>query len=82
MPPDKPKRPHPYSVAGTAGDQPLSRWVAEGIAQDFAMQERSNRAEGLEDALQEIADADPVDLALDPNWPQRIAAAALKEFRR
>jgi hypothetical protein len=32
----------------------------------------------VEDALREIARADPVDLALDPNWPQRIAREALK----
>jgi hypothetical protein len=31
----------------------------------------------LYEALEKIAKADPVDLALDPNWPQRIACAAL-----
>jgi hypothetical protein len=34
-------------------------------------------AKRLREALQEIADADPVDMALDPNWPARIASAAL-----
>jgi hypothetical protein len=29
------------------------------------------------DALREIADADPVDMALDPGWAARIARAAL-----
>lgn len=33
---------------------------------------------GAEGALREIVAADPVDLALDPNWPQRIAAEALQ----
>lgn len=29
-------------------------------------------------ALQEIADADPVDMILDPTWSQRIAREALR----
>lgn len=32
-----------------------------------------------EQALRDIADADPVDLILDPGWSQRIAQAALAE---
>jgi hypothetical protein len=33
--------------------------------------------ERLRAALERIAAADPVDLALDPEWPQRIARSAL-----
>lgn len=32
----------------------------------------------LEEALVMIRDADPVDMALDPNWPARIAKDALE----
>jgi hypothetical protein len=32
---------------------------------------------GVIDALRQIADADPVDMALDPGWAARIARAAL-----
>jgi hypothetical protein len=32
---------------------------------------------GAVDALREIADADPIDMALDPGWAARIAKAAL-----
>jgi hypothetical protein len=39
----------------------------------------ANTADQYERALREIADADPVDLALDSTWPQRIARAALGE---
>lgn len=37
----------------------------------------AQRADAVE-ALQEIAGADPVDMALDPTWSQRIARAALE----
>lgn len=36
----------------------------------------------IREALEEIRDADPVDLALDPEWPQRIARAALSQEPR
>lgn len=33
--------------------------------------------DAFEQALREIAEADPMDLVLDPTWSQRIARAAL-----
>ena len=33
----------------------------------------------LREALKDIGDADPVDMALDPQWPARIARAARAE---
>jgi hypothetical protein len=66
---------------------PLPDDLVRGIAQDYAMQERSNRAEGLEDALQAIVDA----CKDDEKWPDEdilldfvldTALVALEEFRR
>lgn len=44
-------------------------------------EERSNRKNeaALRAALEVIRDADPVDMALDPNWPARIARRALRD---
>lgn len=39
---------------------------------------RNAQTTSLRAALQSIADANPTDLALDPQWPSRIAAAALR----
>jgi ribosome-associated translation inhibitor RaiA len=35
------------------------------------------RLQQMTKALEEIRDADPVELALDPDWPRRIARSAL-----
>jgi hypothetical protein len=45
-----------------------------------AIREEIARIEGpMLGALREIVEADPVDLALDPTWAQRIARAGLGE---
>lgn len=48
----------------------------ERIARD-TIKHRDRRIKELERGLRLIATADPVDLALDPTWAQRIAKAAL-----
>jgi hypothetical protein len=42
------------------------------------IEELREERDRLREALREIVEADPVDLALDPTWPQRIAGAALE----
>ena len=71
----------PSAAEAMDPSRPLSRSVVAGIAQDFAMQERSNRAQGLEDALEEIIARVNND-ELDPVALRDIASAALLEFRR
>ena len=56
------------------GPSPGRSW-AEFIERDRERWRR--RALPAEKALREIAEQDPVELALDPEWPQRIARAAL-----
>ncbi len=46
---------------------------------DDALEASDRTAAALRTALENIAKADPVDLALDPEWPQRVALAALDE---
>lgn len=60
--------------------RPLPDGLVRGIAQDFAMQERSNRAEILEVALELIVAKVQMD-EFDPLALRDIAIAALKAFR-
>jgi len=49
------------------------------LMSEMASQQRAE-VERLREALTEIRDADPVDMALDPNWSARIARAALSDI--
>ena len=71
----------PSAAEAMDPSRPLPRHVVEGIAHDFEMQERSNRSEGLEDALEEIVARVNND-EFDPLALRDIASAALLEFRR
>jgi hypothetical protein len=44
----------------------------------FRREAAEARIAELEGDLREIAECDPIDLALDPEWPQRIARARLR----
>jgi hypothetical protein len=61
--------------------RPLPNELVAGIAIDWSHQERSNRAEGLEDALELIITKVQRD-EFDPLALRDIAIAALREFRR
>jgi hypothetical protein len=53
-------------------------WLRKAATLEEERDALAQRLQGSVEALQEIVAADPVDLALDPNWPQRIAAEALQ----
>jgi hypothetical protein len=49
------------------------------LARKCEICDRDEEIHTLRKALREIADADPVDMALDPGWAARIAKAASDE---
>lgn len=53
----------------------VGRWVPALIAESRRLRAERDR---LRDDLTSIRDADPVDMALDPNWAARIATHALE----
>lgn len=46
-----------------------------------AVEEERERNGAYRQAVEAIADADPVNIALDPSWPIRVAGAARREIR-
>ena len=55
-------------------------WARAYIAQlEYKLAKAEADNERLREALKDIGDADPVDMALDPQWPARIARAARAE---
>lgn len=71
----------PTAVEAFDPQRPLPDELVAGIARDWSHQERSNRAEGLEEALEEIIRR-VVREGSDPAGLRPLAVAALKEFRR
>lgn len=55
-------------------------WAAQTLqAADAAVNAERERAVMLQFGLHSIADRDPVELALDPQWSQRMAKATLAQ---
>jgi hypothetical protein len=66
-----------YSDVALRMDGPFVPATPRGAVDCALVYERA--LSEIERALSEIVAADPVDLALDPDWPRRIAAEALKD---
>lgn len=60
----------PHYCAGCGRVGCVATWKDKAVA-------RADEVELLREALIEIRDADPVDMALDPGWSARVAREAL-----
>ena len=78
VPPDDGLEPLPPSLSRTRGNTETMRPEWTGVDATIHVRRLEAEVERLRTALAEIRDADPVEMALDPNWPARIAEEALR----